>query len=190
MFVVLDFEDKNWMEYFTEEEMKELKVYCGEIEYPNLPADMQSYLNNIPETDDLNQIFHFTKSTIIDIDKEPQLYWLKSSIQSAISLLKSKYLPLSDQKERDICNRVWHFVGAAFDSSKLKFRTELQSIASQRIANKKRKIAANVAMEKQLPGLIPDMIMSFEELEYGIAEAAKSCNNTKEMNEGGKFGID
>lgn len=73
----------------------------------------------------------------------------------------------------------------------MKFRTELQSIGSQQIANKRRKIAADVAMEKQLSGQIPDMIMSFEELEYGMAEAAKSCcNNTKAMNEDGKFGFD
>lgn len=99
---MLDLEDKHWVEYFTEEEIQELKTYCEEIKYPNLPADMQSYINNIPETDDLNQIFHCTESTIIDIDKEPQLYWLKSSIQSVISLLKSKYLPLSDQRERHL----------------------------------------------------------------------------------------
>ena len=68
------------------------------------------------------------------------------------------------ERERYLVAFYWNSI----DSSKLKFCTQLQSIVSQQIANKKRKIAANVAMEKQLSGLSPDMIMSFEELEYGM----------------------
>ncbi|KAL0144445.1 hypothetical protein V8B55DRAFT_1573198 [Mucor lusitanicus] len=147
-FVILGLEDSNWKHSFSDEERDEIRLSIGEFSLPELPVHMQDKR--------------------VKTRSEPQLYWLKSSILSAINLLLSGYLPIKKQKERDIVNRVWHFVTTVFDSSTLQLHAEAMSKVVQQHRNKKRKIALDSRAVKQYVGLIPDMAVSYEKMEFGF----------------------
>ncbi|CEP13001.1 hypothetical protein [Parasitella parasitica] len=52
--------------------------------------------------------------------------------------------------------------------------------------NKKRNISASELMSRKSTACIPDMVVSYADTDFGLMEAAKSTNNTKEFVEGGK----
>lgn len=132
-------------------------------------------------------MYSYLETQIIDISTQSNLAWLKISIQSAtIILFISKYFPLSNKKERDICKRTWHFIGNGFDSGELAFRTKQQSFACQSLKNKKIKHCAVDAMDRQVNVLIPDMVISLAGIEYGLMDSAKEAKNTKKIVEGAK----
>lgn len=114
------------------------------------------------------------------------LVYLKVCLQHAIRLFHSGYLPFSNQKERDICTNVWHIFSRAFENSSLTLRIEATSAASKAAIFKKRKISSSEIMPKQATPLIPDMTVSRLGHEYAIIEAAKSHNDTKQINEESK----
>lgn len=106
-------------------------------------------------------------------------------MESIAYLFITNYLPITDQNERDLMRRVWSFIDTAFDTSELKFRVEKESRGSKLSRNKKRKLSAVDKMERQAIGLIPDMLIFYDKLEFGFAEVAKEDDNTKELVEGG-----
>lgn len=184
---ILDVDDKNWEDVFSEEERAEIdQTVADPIEYPSLPNDMHQFLQNIPNTTDLNEIYRYLEGQLLDPVTQASLVYLKFCLQHAILLFNSNYFPINDRTERDLCANVWYMIGRAFDRSILTFEIEKSSNASREANSKKRKIAANNQMDRQQNALIPDMSISYIKQEYAIIEAAKSKDDTKQINEGGK----
>ncbi|OAC98999.1 hypothetical protein MUCCIDRAFT_166448 [Mucor lusitanicus CBS 277.49] len=194
-FVILGLEDSNWKHSFSDEERDEIRLSIGEFSLPELPVHMQEFVESMTKASNLEDIFNDVDSKRVKTRSEPQLYWLKSSILSAINLLLSGYLPIKKQKERDIVNRVWHFVTTVFDSSTLQLHAEAMSKVVQQHRNKKRKIALDSRAVKQYVGLIPDMAVSYEKMEFGFWSSLVGDENwrhpfTKQEREEAERGTD
>lgn len=187
---MLDLEDGNWEEQFTEVELEEISSHFIMDDIDELPSHMQHFIDNVPVTDNILEIFTYVSCQFVNPETDPDLYWLKSTLESVASMFITKYLPITDQQERDLIRRVWNFIDIAYDSSILKFRSEKQCRGSKVFRNKKRKISAVDIMGKQLHGQIPDMLIFYDKWELGMAEVAKEEANTKEVVEGGKKSLD
>lgn len=181
--VVLDIDDDNWKAYFSAEDLYEIREHL-DIEHETFPSCMQEFLDAIPKTNNISEIFRFILDKRVEPETNPELYWLVSSLEAVAYMFISKYIPITDQTERDLIRRVWCFIDTAFDFSELKFRSEKQCQGSKIMKNKKRKISAVERMDRQIHGQIPDMVISFGNYEFGMAEVAKEAANTKEINEG------
>lgn len=181
--VVLDLDDENWKDYFTEEELLEIREFML-INHEPFPLHMQQFLDSVPKTGNISEVFRFVHNQDVDPVAEYDLHWLKTSLEAAACLFLSKYIPITDQTERDLIRRIWCIVDTAFDFSDLKFRSDKQCHGSKIMKNRKRRISAVERMERQVHGQIPDMVISFGDHEFGMAEVAKVSNNTKEINEG------
>lgn len=147
---------------------------------------MHDFLRSIPNTAELNEIYRHSEAQPLDPDADAPLVFLKQSLQNAITLFRAKFLPISDQNERDLCADVWYPIRRAFDNSILKIRMEKSSNACKEMMSRKRKMPGSDRMNKQSSPLIPDMTISHVKQEYAIIEAAKTKNDTKQINDGGR----
>ncbi|CAO3703555.1 unnamed protein product [Rhizopus stolonifer] len=105
---------------------------------------MKSYLDALPESDDINILFNYLNEQQINPSDNRGLYFLKTTLLYSLDLFRVSYLPLTDQGERDIMRRIWVIIDWAFDGRSLKVRNEKGSFAFKSDKNKKRKIAAIV----------------------------------------------
>lgn len=154
-----DLEDAGWEEEFTEVELEEISSHFIMNDINELPRHMQHSLDNVPVTDNIMEIFTHVSCQFVNPETDPDLYWLKSTLESIASMFITKYLPITDQHERDLIRRrVWNFMDIAYDSSILKFRSEKQCYGSKVFRNK-RKISEVDLMGKQLHAQIPDMLI-------------------------------
>lgn len=64
----------------------------------------------------MDELIKQTRKCHFDFDREFDLDWAKQSMQSALRLFKSHYIPLTDQSEADIVRRILYFVDTAFDN--------------------------------------------------------------------------
>lgn len=185
MYAVLDMTDENWEALFSVQERQEIQGTTEtSFDYPSLPLDMEQFLRDIPNTNNLNDIYRHLEACPLDPESEAHLVFLKFCLQASLLLFKSNYFPIANHKERDICTNVWHIFGKAFNDSVLNLEIEQASNASKEVNNKRRKIAANSQMSRQRRPLIPDMAMLQGEQEYAIIEVSKCSNNTKQIKEG------
>ncbi|KAI9254745.1 hypothetical protein EDC94DRAFT_236636 [Helicostylum pulchrum] len=182
--LILDINDDHWTGYFSPEELREIKEVTTPTD-SKLPENMTNFINTIPKTTKLKEIFLHLNSQIIDPYQDRDVYWLKNTLQQAADLFETGYIPLTNQTERDLIRRVWGFIDTAYDSSELTFRSEKASVSCLLESNKRRKIAATNPMDRQRTGDIPDMLIFFDRYEFGTAEVSKTeTDTTKELNEG------
>lgn len=117
--VILDTNDSNWEEYFTQAELQEInEAACIEKQ----PADLQQFFDAIPRTTDISEVFSHLNNLVIDPFENRGLYWLKKMLQNSADLLITRCLAITDEQETDIIRRVWSCVNEAFDGSDLKLR--------------------------------------------------------------------
>ncbi|KAL7308320.1 hypothetical protein PS15m_012183 [Mucor circinelloides] len=156
--------------FSKEEERAEIgQTATYPIEYTSLPNDMHQFLQNIPHMTDLDEVYRYLEEgQFSDPVTQATLVYLKFCLQHAILLFNANYFPINDRTERDLCANV------------------CRQMHLEKLIPKKRKIAANNQMEKQQNALVPDMRISYIKQEYAIIEAAKSKDDTKQINEGGK----
>lgn len=186
---MLDLEDDHWSEWFTELELQEICA-ATERQKKHLPQEMKSYLDALPESDDINVLFNYLNEQQINPSDHRGLYFLKTTLLYSLDLFRISYLPLTDQGERDIMRRIWVIIDWAFDGSNLKVRSEKGSFASKSDKNKKRKIAAVTSMTRQRPFDIPDLLIHYDRYEFCSVEAAKMESNiTKQKNDFSKLAV-
>lgn len=119
--MILDINDDHWTGYFSPEELREIKEVTTPTD-SKLPENMTNFINTIPKTTKLKEIFLHLNSQIIDPYQDRDVYWLKNTLQQAADLFETGYIPLTNQTERDLIRRVWGFIDTAYDSSELTFR--------------------------------------------------------------------
>lgn len=129
--LVLDLEDDHWSEWFTELELQEINA-ATERQKKHLPQEMKSYLDALPESDDINVLFNFLNEQQINPSDHRGLYFLKTTLLYSLDLFRISYLPITDQGESDIMRRIWVIIDWAFDGSNLKVRSENGSFASKK----------------------------------------------------------
>lgn len=100
--------DQNWMSFFSDDEKAEIQELAAtDIDYPKLPHDMEQFLKDIPNTNNLSNIYNHLEGRPLDPDTDAPLIFLKFNLQSAILLIKDNYFPIkSNTSERGICLNV------------------------------------------------------------------------------------
>ncbi|KAI8056553.1 uncharacterized protein B0P05DRAFT_449966, partial [Gilbertella persicaria] len=103
--MVLDLEDDHWSKWFTELELQEINA-ATERQKKHLPQEMKSYLDALPESDDINVLFNYLNEQQINPSDHRGLYFLKTTLLYSLDLFRISYLPLTDQGESDIMRRI------------------------------------------------------------------------------------
>lgn len=186
---MLDLEDDHWSEWFIKQELQEINA-ATERQKKHLPQEMKSYLDALPESDDIDVLFNYLNEQQVNPSVHRGLYFLKTTLLYSLDLFRTSYLPLNDQGERDIMRRIWVIIDWVFDGSILKVRNEKGSFASELNKNKKRKIAAITSMTRQLSSDILDLLVYYDRYEFCSVEAGKTeSNDTKQKNDSSKLAV-
>lgn len=93
---MLDLQDDHWSEWFTELELQEINA-ATERQKKHLPQEMKSYLDALPEFDDINVFFNYLNEQQISPSDHRGLYFLKTTLLYSLDLFRISYLPLTDQ---------------------------------------------------------------------------------------------
>lgn len=99
MYAVLDMTDENWEALFSVQERHEMEgITETSIDYPSLPLDMmEQFLRDIPNTNNLNDIYRHLEAHPLDPESEAHLVLLKFCLQASILQLpttkKETYAP-------------------------------------------------------------------------------------------------
>lgn len=103
----MDISNENWGEgYFTESEIEEIKEHL-KIDYHQFSAQMVQFLNDIlPKSNNTDEVFDYMQNQNVNPKTDPDLYWLKTNIESIACMFISNYLPITDQNERDLMRRL------------------------------------------------------------------------------------
>ncbi|KAK4515609.1 uncharacterized protein ATC70_010560 [Mucor velutinosus] len=184
-------DEKKWVlssGIIVEDEMKQFAISCSVEQLdslPSLPTDIENFMNTIKDIDNLNAL----KDTISNHPQtNPDLEWVRSSMESCIKLFKHRYLPLADHSEADLLRRVWMFIDTCFDTSKIHCKGgEKSSLSSSAGRNIGRNIGSRQPISKKLCGRKVDLEFKSADTEYGLAECSRyhSLNDTKQLMDGG-----
>ncbi|CEG67065.1 hypothetical protein RMATCC62417_03540 [Rhizopus microsporus] len=175
--LVLDTSDKIWKNYFSNEELFEIKRYNNK-QFRDLPVLLRTYLDSLKESND-------AASLKKKLDKEqtcPACEWVRNTLLEYFTLFKWGYLPLTYQLEGDVIRRVWRFIDTFFDDSKIICRgVEKTSRSSSASINTNRTFAGIEKMERKLMGRKLDLTFYRQLFEYGCCECGRSEDQTKEL---------
>ncbi|KAI9261009.1 hypothetical protein EDC94DRAFT_660040 [Helicostylum pulchrum] len=96
--LILDLDDQNWINVFSREELDEVKKKCVEknmnLQFPK--KKIQDFLDEIPKTTDVLEVFNHINNIVIDPATDQGLYWLKMTIQQAADDLRLLGIPHHD----------------------------------------------------------------------------------------------
>lgn len=186
--LIFDSGDKCWDEYFTEEELIEIKSYQLK-KFPPLPLELKEYLQNLLEYTSLDLDTLYCKLSTVRLHpvNDSAKEWAQSTILNTIKLFMCNYIPLTDQSEGDIIRRIWILLDTVFDHSTIISRGgEKSSSASSDGRNQSRTIASVDPMARKLCGRKIDLLFKSASAELGCMECGRSdgVNTTKEMEDG------
>ncbi|CEP08874.1 hypothetical protein, partial, partial [Parasitella parasitica] len=114
-------DDPVWKSRFTADELKEIRSKNSNP-LPPCSDTLLSYLNTFTDSKTVDELIKRTRKRHFDFDEEFDLDWAQQSMQSALRLFKSHYIPLTDQSEADIIRRIWYFIDTAFDNVSIDVR--------------------------------------------------------------------
>ncbi|KAG1174093.1 hypothetical protein G6F46_011207 [Rhizopus delemar] len=181
---ILDTEDENWMEYFTYDEMKEIKI-CDVPPMGNIPTELSSILEGVDNSMNIDDLHRRISATYYNPRNQHACHWLQRSLLEALELHMSGFLRENDQSERDFISRLWRAILTAFDFSRMTIREERPCKATDSMINKKRRLSTLDSIERKRRSKTPDHLIKFGAYEIGLTEAAK----TEDKN-GNKYFVD
>ncbi|KAI9317093.1 hypothetical protein BX666DRAFT_2019122 [Dichotomocladium elegans] len=182
-FFIIDPTDPVWQSVFSISELKEISELHAHT-LPPVSDTLLEYLNSFTNLTNIRDLDEHCRSRTFSFEEEYDLDWSQMSIDSALRLYKSKYLPLTTHTEVDVIRRIWFFVDTAFDNLDIDVRTgEMESVASSTRRNMQ-----DQDIKRKLHGHRADFLLIADHLELGCAEIGKIDGgdaDRKEMNEKG-----
>ncbi|KAG1580612.1 hypothetical protein G6F47_010490 [Rhizopus delemar] len=183
--LIFDSGDKCWDEYFTEEELIEIKSYQLK-KFPPLPLELKEYLQTLLKYTSLDLDTLYCKLSTVRLHpvNDSVKEWAQSTILSTIKLFMCNYIPSTDQSESDVIRKIWILLDTVFDHSTIISRSgEKSSSASSDSRNQSRTIASVDPMARKLCGRKIDMSFKSISAELGCMGCGRSdgVNTTKEM---------
>ncbi|KAI8076666.1 uncharacterized protein B0P05DRAFT_545389 [Gilbertella persicaria] len=103
--MILDSSDINWKKCLTDEEIDEIENYKMK-QLVKLPDDVNKYIESFQKVNDAVSL----KAQLTQEVQCPASEWIRSTLLEYIKLFKYKHLPLTDQSEGDVLQRVWIFL--------------------------------------------------------------------------------
>lgn len=114
--LILDVRDKCWLDYFSEQEIAEIKNHHA-VELPMLPANITTLIDEFACTprDKL-----YDKINEVKYAPNTDEYWVQDAYNDCFRLLGSGFFPLHGVTEQGIAKRMWSFVDKCFDYSAIR----------------------------------------------------------------------
>lgn len=114
--LILDVRDKCWLDYFSEQEIAEIKNHHA-VELPMLPANITTLIDEFACTprDKL-----YDKINEVKYAPNTDEYWVQDAYNDCFRLLGSGFFPLHGVTELGIAKRMWSFVDKCFDYSAIR----------------------------------------------------------------------
>ncbi|KAG0767010.1 hypothetical protein G6F57_006055 [Rhizopus arrhizus] len=184
---VLDVTDDIWKDVFKKEEIEEIEEVADSNEFYNeLPKRLVELLQKLNGKKTFQEIYLEFKDVKVDRYKDPELYWVKTSVLEFIDLFYCSN-SIEVETEQDLLDDVFGFVKKSRAISRLLTKNASGSIASSEAKNKKRKVDGE-ALLRQKAGDAYDLVFKHFSSEIGCVEVGlndKGPNGTKEMQEKG-----
>ncbi|RCI00330.1 hypothetical protein CU098_011269 [Rhizopus stolonifer] len=168
---ILDPDDENWTDYFTEEELNEIRTHKSK-ELPTLPRELVDFLNNIKQMN-INEMHEFISGIYFNPINDYICHWAKKCLLEGIELFMTDFFKCENLTERDLLSRVWRLILLAFDQGKMRIREEKYSKATNTQINKKRKLSSEELIERKATSKRTDQLIKFGNYELGTVEGSK-----------------
>ncbi|KAI8090327.1 hypothetical protein BDF21DRAFT_333348 [Thamnidium elegans] len=168
---IFDPEDDNWNEYFSEEELTEIRTHkCKKV--PELPKELVEFFDSINQGD-IDDLYKSISDVYYHPVRDYVCHWAKKCFLEGIELFMSEFFKGDDFTERDLLSRVWRLILLAFDKGELKIREKKYSKATNTQINRKRKLSSIESIERKVTSKRPDQLITFGDYELGIVEGSK-----------------
>ncbi|KAI8969588.1 hypothetical protein BDB01DRAFT_732166 [Pilobolus umbonatus] len=182
---ILDLNDENWREVFTKEELQEIHS-DGPSTIRHIDRRMEAELDRLEGKVTIREIYNHSGAIEHDLEKEPHIGWLSTSVTSLSSLFFNEVNNIDNYMESDRMYRLWFFLNTIFDNSPINaIGKEKSSVSNSMARNSKRKISAVEEMPNRRIGRKVDTVYSNGIFEFGALEIGNKYNQTKEMKDGG-----
>lgn len=112
--IILDVQDKGWLEYFEESELAEIRHYkCTDL--PPVKEEVEKYLS---ELRGISRQELYTKISPEEIPLQADKKWVQDTFAQSVRLLRSGFVPIGGNvTEGGLLKRVWGCVDSCFDFS-------------------------------------------------------------------------
>ncbi|KAI8979876.1 hypothetical protein BDB01DRAFT_898280 [Pilobolus umbonatus] len=164
---ILDLNDENWREVFTKEELQEIHS-DGPSTIRHIDRRMEAELDRLEGKICLKEIYNHSRAIEHDLEKEPLIGWLSTSVTSLSSLFFNEVNNIDNYMESDRMYRLWFFLNTIFDNSPINaIGKEKSSVSNSMARNSKRKISAVEEMPNRRIGRKVDTVYSNGIFEFG-----------------------
>lgn len=172
--LILDPSDDTWKDYFTEDELNEIRLHnCKTL--PPFPSEYQQYLDTYDKNLTAKAVYQQSCSHFFDPIEEHDKKWMQQSLMMASNLfLYNHHLRLNDYSEADLLHKVWPFLYNLFNDNVIDAKLGEQcSVATTKRRNSKRRLEAVQARSSRMMGSRVDILFSSGSKELGCVEVAK-----------------
>ncbi|KAI8137318.1 hypothetical protein BJV82DRAFT_635858 [Fennellomyces sp. T-0311] len=147
-------------------------------------APWDEYLNSYIGKTNFNDLMDHARSQMFSFEKEFEMEWAQSTIETALRLYPAEFIPLTNQTEWDVLKKIWVFIDKAFDDVPVDVRSgEMECTFSSLRRNK-----GPDATKRKFLGHKTELLMKAALGDYGRCEAGKAdkgAEGTKEKYEAG-----
>ncbi|KAG2217084.1 hypothetical protein INT45_004073 [Circinella minor] len=113
--LIIDPLDPVWEFYFTDDEREELSNFKAP-KLPPMSSKMEEYLQEFDDLVTWDELWKKVNELVVDIKKDPEVYWLRTSIINALELYHCDFFKKGVKSEADILHRVWRIIYLCFDN--------------------------------------------------------------------------
>lgn len=172
--LILDPSDDTWKDYFTEDELNEIRT-CNSIALPSFPLEYQQYLDKYDQDLTAKEIYQRSCNHCFDPIEEHDKKWMQQSVMMAANLfLYNNRLQFHDFSESDLLHKVWPFIYHLFDDDNIQAKLGEQcSSATTKRKNSKRRLEAVQARQNKVMGSRMDILFVHGNKELGCVEVGK-----------------
>ncbi|KAI8147116.1 hypothetical protein BJV82DRAFT_509094 [Fennellomyces sp. T-0311] len=184
--MILDPRDPAWLQYFTKEELAEIKGYNPPT-FINLPKKLSDYLDHYKAMNDLDAIWEESTKHNFHPTHEPELHWMNTSVARALDLLFYHHVE-KNLTESDLMKHVWVIIDHCFNTGDIgTVSGETASKASSHRVNAERSLGSVSSASRRQVGMKTGLLFMTRILELGVAEAGRcsDVNTTKTLYERG-----
>ncbi|KAI7900361.1 uncharacterized protein BX663DRAFT_459008 [Cokeromyces recurvatus] len=184
---ILDLNDQNWNEVFTNEELMEIDNYGTPI-IRKIDEKISAEFDKLEKLTSLNEIYDHVRNIDHCPVNDPLIAWLSLTVTTlSLLFLQKDSRTIHASLESDQLYRLWFFLNTIFDSSSIKaIGKEKSSYSNSNAKNAKRKIAAIEEMASKKMGRKIDTIYAGDNFEFGALEIGSKDDQTKEIKDGSR----
>ncbi|KAI7853859.1 hypothetical protein BDC45DRAFT_606323 [Circinella umbellata] len=179
---ILDTNDLNWVDYFSKEELEEIKS-SGQPILRHIPDELKPKFEQIEKLKSALDAYNFGRLIDHHPIEQPLLTWLfQTLVQTAPFFIPGACTSTQNMLESDKLYYLWNFLNTIYRNSGIEaLGKEKTSTTHAKTLNSKRKLSAADVIEREKIGRRLDTIYIGDGIELGGLETGSRKDNTKEF---------